>query len=79
MVDLPSPSPFRRLGPTPAALPVVLSVPHAGRAYSTALLRASRLPLVRLETLEDRLVDHQENAGFSSQMVYSLMFPSSRL
>jgi N-formylglutamate amidohydrolase len=49
--------PFRRLGPAPAALPVVLSVPHAGRAYSPALLRASRLPLVRIETLEDRLVD----------------------
>ncbi|HZG08337.1 MAG TPA: N-formylglutamate amidohydrolase [Allosphingosinicella sp.] len=40
------------------ASPVVLSVPHAGRAYPAALLRASRLPLVRLETLEDRLVDH---------------------
>jgi N-formylglutamate amidohydrolase len=36
---------------------VVLSVPHAGRGYSPQLLRASRLPLVRLETLEDRLVD----------------------
>jgi N-formylglutamate amidohydrolase len=57
MADLPCPPPFRRLGPSPAALPVVLSVPHAGRAYSHALLRASRLPLVRLETLEDRLVD----------------------
>jgi N-formylglutamate amidohydrolase len=36
---------------------VVLSVPHAGRNYSPALLRASRLPLARLESLEDRLVD----------------------
>jgi N-formylglutamate amidohydrolase len=36
---------------------VVLSVPHAGRAYSPALLRSSRLPLKMLETLEDRLVD----------------------
>jgi N-formylglutamate amidohydrolase len=57
MAELPCPPPFRRLGPSPAALPVVLSVPHAGRAYSHQLLRASRLPLVRLETLEDRLVD----------------------
>jgi N-formylglutamate amidohydrolase len=57
MPDFLSPNPFRRIGPSPAALPVVLSVPHAGRAYSPALLRASRLPLVRLETLEDRLVD----------------------
>jgi N-formylglutamate amidohydrolase len=57
MADSTSPPPFRCLGAQPAALPVVLSVPHAGRAYSLALLKASRLPLIRLETLEDRLVD----------------------
>ncbi|HWH18587.1 MAG TPA: N-formylglutamate amidohydrolase [Allosphingosinicella sp.] len=39
------------------ASPVVLSVPHAGREYSPALLRASRLPIEKLEALEDRLVD----------------------
>jgi N-formylglutamate amidohydrolase len=49
--------PFLRFGPETPASPVVLSVPHAGRAYSPALLRASRLPLDKLETLEDRLVD----------------------
>ena len=49
--------PFLRIGPENPASPVVLSVPHAGRAYSPALLRASRLPLEKLETLEDRLVD----------------------
>lgn len=49
--------PFRRHGPDRPASPVVLSVPHAGRAYSAALLRASRLPLEKLEVLEDRLVD----------------------
>jgi N-formylglutamate amidohydrolase len=49
--------PFRRIGPEAPASPVVLSVPHAGRAYSPALLRAVRLPRARLETLEDRLVD----------------------
>jgi N-formylglutamate amidohydrolase len=49
--------PFRRLGPDAPAGPVILSVPHAGRAYSPALLRAARLPQARLETLEDRLVD----------------------
>lgn len=58
MPQHPSSAPFRRLGPSPPVLPVVLSVPHAGRAYSAELLRASRLPLIRLETLEDRLVDH---------------------
>jgi N-formylglutamate amidohydrolase len=35
----------------------VLSVPHAGRAYSESLLAAARLPRRKLETLEDRLVD----------------------
>ncbi|HEY0028440.1 MAG TPA: N-formylglutamate amidohydrolase [Allosphingosinicella sp.] len=49
--------PFRRLGPDAPASPVILSVPHAGRVYSPALLRSARLPQARLETLEDRLVD----------------------
>jgi N-formylglutamate amidohydrolase len=49
--------PFRRLGPERPATPVILSVPHAGRDYSDALLRASRLPRGTLEALEDRLVD----------------------
>jgi N-formylglutamate amidohydrolase len=49
--------PFRRLGPFAPCSPVVLSVPHAGRNYSDALLRASRVPLAKLEGLEDRLVD----------------------
>jgi N-formylglutamate amidohydrolase len=49
--------PFRRLGPADPATPVVLSVPHAGRDYSDALLRAARLPRPKLEVLEDRLVD----------------------
>ena len=57
MAEHTCPPPFRRLGPAPIRLPVVLSVPHAGRGYSAALLRSSRLPLIRLETLEDRLVD----------------------
>lgn len=49
--------PFLRIGPSAPASPVVLSVPHAGRAYSEALLNASRLPREKLETLEDRFVD----------------------
>src|SRR5688572_11599319 len=48
---------FRRIGPAEPAMPVVLSVPHAGRSYSEALLKAARLSRGRLETLEDRLVD----------------------
>jgi N-formylglutamate amidohydrolase len=57
MPDSPPPPPFRRLGPKHPASPVLLSVPHAGRAYSPALLAASRLPRASLEALEDRLVD----------------------
>jgi N-formylglutamate amidohydrolase len=53
----PAPPPFYRTGPERLASPVVLSVPHAGRAYSPELLRAARVPLNVLEALEDRLVD----------------------
>jgi N-formylglutamate amidohydrolase len=57
MADSPPLLPFRRIGPERPASPVVLSVPHAGRVYSRALLRAARLPRAKLEVLEDRLVD----------------------
>lgn len=57
MTDPPATPPFFRVGPERPASPVVLSVPHAGRDYSAALLAASRLPRATLETLEDRLVD----------------------
>jgi hypothetical protein len=46
--------PFRRLGPENPGSPVVLSVPHAGRAYSDRLLAAARISRARLETLEER-------------------------
>jgi N-formylglutamate amidohydrolase len=49
--------PFRRLGPEKAGSPVVVSVPHAGRAYSDGLLASARVSRARLESLEDRLVD----------------------
>jgi N-formylglutamate amidohydrolase len=53
----PSTPPYLRVGPEVPSLPVVLSVPHAGRAYSDELLGAARVPLRTLEVLEDRLVD----------------------
>lgn len=49
--------PFDRIGPAEPLSPVVLSVPHAGRAYRADLLAAARLPLAVLEGLEDRFVD----------------------
>lgn len=57
MADIPAHPPFSRIGPAVPLLPVVLSVPHAGRAYSRELLASSRLPREALETLEDPLVD----------------------
>jgi N-formylglutamate amidohydrolase len=57
MSESPAEPPFLRIGPEAPLSPVVLSVPHAGRSYSPALLGASRLPRETLETLEDRLVD----------------------
>ena len=50
-------APFVRMGPENPVVPLVLSVPHAGRDYSDALLRASRLSRTQLEALEDRYVD----------------------
>jgi N-formylglutamate amidohydrolase len=49
--------PFERRGPAVPSSPIVLSVPHAGRDYSTEILAAARLTRVQLESLEDRLMD----------------------
>ena len=57
MADTEQDPPFRRIGPAEPVTPVILSVPHAGRAYSDDLLKAARLSRARLETLEDRYVD----------------------
>lgn len=48
---------FVLLGPARPALPVLVSVPHAGRDYPAALLAAARLPRARIETIEDRHAD----------------------
>ncbi|OYY64888.1 N-formylglutamate amidohydrolase [Sphingomonas sp. 28-62-11] len=47
--------------------PVVLSVPHAGRDYPGALLRAIRVPVEALRALEDRYVDHLALAARSDE------------
>lgn len=48
---------FVRHGPAEPLSPVVLSVPHAGRAYPLALRAALRVPLAALRGLEDRHAD----------------------
>jgi N-formylglutamate amidohydrolase len=50
-------APFHRIGPAEPTRPVILSVPHAGRAYSAQLLQSARVSPEVLEGLEDRLVD----------------------
>lgn len=51
------PSPYRIVGPDLPVSPVVLSVPHAGRAYPAELRAALNVPPATLLPLEDRLVD----------------------
>ncbi len=48
---------FRVIAPMPSVIPVLISVPHAGRAYPQALLAAMRDSAVAPARLEDRLVD----------------------
>ncbi|GGZ02062.1 N-formylglutamate amidohydrolase [Novosphingobium colocasiae] len=48
---------FFQSGTSPSAIPVLLSVPHAGRDYPRAVLRAMRNPRATLLKLEDRYVD----------------------
>ena len=48
---------FRLIAPAPSSIPVLIAVPHAGRAYSPALLGALRNPSLAAARLEDRLAD----------------------
>lgn len=52
-----APNPAFELVNADAGGPVLLSVPHAGRAYRAAHLALLRAPTERLRALEDRLVD----------------------
>ena len=44
-------------GPAPSAIPVLIAVPHAGRAYTGSLLERMRNPASAALKLEDRYVD----------------------
>lgn len=50
-------APFERIGPAAPKWPVILSVPHAGRAYPPELADDCRFPASRLLPLEDRHAD----------------------
>ena len=48
---------FTLTAPEPSALPVLLAVPHAGRAYPGSLLERMRNPGFAALRLEDRYAD----------------------
>jgi N-formylglutamate amidohydrolase len=51
---------------TPARIPVLLSVPHAGRAYAPGLLALARVPAATLALLEDPFVDRLIDGGVAA-------------
>lgn len=53
---------FRVWNESPSALPVMISVPHAGRVYPSSLLREMRHPDTAALKLEDRYVDNLARA-----------------
>ena len=60
---------FERIGATPPAFPIIISVPHAGRDYPWDIDEYCHFPPSRLLCLEDRyanlLVEHAWRAGYS--------------
>ena len=59
-------SSFDQSGPDTPQWPVILSVPHAGRAYPPDLADDCRFPADRLLPLEDRLADQLAAAAFEA-------------
>ena len=53
----PGVSAFTLLAPNPSSIPVLIAVPHAGRAYSPSLVEHMRNPGLAAIRLEDRYVD----------------------
>jgi N-formylglutamate amidohydrolase len=62
-------SPAFRVDPAPARVPVLLSVPHAGQAYTSQLLALSRHPASTLALLEDPYVDRLIDDGVAAGAV----------
>jgi N-formylglutamate amidohydrolase len=61
---------FTRHGAWPPASPVIVSVPHAGRDYSAALLACARVPPATLRLLEDRHVDTLALAAHGGETLF---------
>lgn len=59
-------APFKQSGPDQPSWPVILSVPHAGRAYPPEIADDCRFPAERLLPLEDRLADLLAADAFSA-------------
>lgn len=57
---------FEHFGPDVPQWPVILSVPHAGRAYPPDLADDCRFPADRLLPLEDRLADQLATSAFKA-------------
>lgn len=53
---------FALTGPSPSAIPVLIAVPHAGRAYPAELIDRMRNPAFAALKLEDRYVDRLAQA-----------------
>jgi N-formylglutamate amidohydrolase len=60
---------FDRIGATPPAFPIIISIPHAGRDYPYDIDKYCQFPSCHLLCLEDRyadlLADHAWRAGYS--------------
>lgn len=67
--------PFDLHGPAEPVTPLVLSVPHAGRAYPEAMRDLLRVPLAALLPLEDRLVDQVALAARGPHTLFVAKLP----
>lgn len=67
--------PFERIGPSLPSGPVVVSVPHAGRAYPAEMATRARLPLAALRPLEDRYVDVLARSALSGETAFIQRVP----
>jgi N-formylglutamate amidohydrolase len=59
---------FRMQHFDPPTGPVLLSVPHAGRAYDPAVLTGLRVPVASTLLLEDRYADRLANAAIAARV-----------